>query len=107
VTLRTYDPASPSNTYDPDAEIVYCEDKLYEVLSYIGMADADLSVITIDEIIEGIRSTVPFSKVDMDDGVYVISAGGTELNALNIRLVSSARRHWHRYNIAKVVKANA
>ena len=107
MTLRVYDPASPSTTYNADAEITYCEDKLYEVLSYIGMADVDLSVITIDEIVEGIRSTVPFSKLDMENGVYTITAGGTELNALNIRLVSSARRHWHRYNIAKVVKANA
>jgi len=107
VTLRSYDPANPSTTYNADTEISYCEDKLYEILAYMGMSNVDLSVITIDEIVEGIRSTIPFTRLDMDNGVYTITAGGTELNALNIRLVSSARRHWHRYNIAKVVQANA
>lgn len=107
MTLRSYDPASPTNTYNADAEISYCEDKIYEILAYIGMSDVDISELTIDEIVAGVRGTIPFTRLDMDNGVYTITAGGTELNALNIRLVSSARRHWYRYNVAKAVRDNA
>ena len=107
MTLRVYNPEDPVNTYSASSELDYVIGKLCEILYFIGKSESDLETITIDEIIAGIRETAPFTKSSMQDGVYVATAANTELNALTIKLVSSARRHWYRYHIAKGADNNA
>jgi len=59
--MRTFDPQSPSNTYSASEDIDFVEGNLLEIMYIIGYSEQDMATITIDEIIEGIRSVFSYT----------------------------------------------
>lgn len=107
MTVRNYSRSNPSNTYSAENEIDLIESRILEIMLMVGMDQNNLDTVTIDDIILGIREKYPFTKNDIQNGITTITAPLAYMNNLNLLLVSSARRLWFRYQIAKAVSQNA
>ena len=101
--MRTFDPQSPSNTYSASEDVDFVEGNLLEIMYIIGYSEQDLTTITIDEIIEGIRSVFSYTRLLNTEYENTLTAEETLRNANCILLTSCARRLWYRYNLAKAV----
>jgi hypothetical protein len=107
MSIRTYTAGSGSNTYSHESEIDYIESKLAEIMTLVDLDPLNINTITVDDIILSIRSKYPFTKNDVVAGVVTISPAAASINNINLHLVSSTRRLWWRYQIAKNVRDNA
>lgn len=99
--MRTYDPASPQNTYLAEVDIDFCQSQLLELAYILGYSQDDLPSLTIDDIMEAIRSIFPYTRLVNTEYEKSLSAAETIGNANCILLSSCARRLWYRYNLAK------
>jgi len=107
MTIRSYTAGSGLNTYSYLSEIDYVESKLAEIMILSDLDPENLSITTVDDIISAIRVKYPFEKNDVEAGVVTISPASASINNINLHLVSSTRRLWWRYQIAKNVRDNA
>lgn len=99
MTLRSYQYESPSNCYDAEADLVYVEANLVEILYILGYSYSDLTTITIDEIVGSIREQHPY--VRPIEGTTILPASCLLLKERNIQMIMKARRLWHKYTLAK------
>lgn len=99
MTLRSYNHLNPSNLYDRAADLDYVEKQLVQILYCLGYDESVLDSITIDELIGAIREQHPY--VRLSQGMPVLPASSLLLKERNIKMVMTARRLWHKRNLAK------
>jgi hypothetical protein len=104
MSIRAFDQAVRTNLYNPLKDYEYLREKLLEVLLLVGYSEDDVDSITIDEIVNSIRETYPYIRVDNTNDFNTESE--LVLKEMSILLVMNIRRIWFRYNLAKVALEN-
>lgn len=92
---RTCSSGSTDRLYDSAANIADIEKTISKTMMLCGLNPENINTITIDEIIDAIRSTFPIDKSDSSE------AGHQFIGKIHQSIIKEARWAWFDYQIAK------
>ena len=88
-----------SPAYDAAADLAYVERELITIMYVLGMSADDMSSEIFDEMVERLKSTFPFLR--LDEGRRL--ASNDSLKEINVLLMLNLRRLWYRWQLARSV----